>query len=467
MNPLVRGCVAVAVAALALGTAAPAAGIEPPSVPAEPEVPPNPPPMPDQAWVQREACVLPGVLPAPPVADLPPAQAMLDVGRAHQFSTGRGVKVAVIDTGVAPNPRLPRLVAGGDYVESAPADAGGLTDCDMHGTLVASVIGGTPSPEDQFVGVAPDSEIISIRQSSTRYRPERPAQVEGQTPAQVETAGRLDALAAAVVRAAEMGAKVINMSVVACIPVAHPVNQDRLGVALRYAAVVKDVVLVAAAGNIGAGSENCQANPGFDPLSPDDHRNWGHVVSVSTPSWFSDYVISVGAVDQNGAAPQDANASKFSMPGPWVDLAAPGSDVVALGPDGRAINALPGRDGLVNIFGTSFSSAYVAGTAALVRSKFPELSAAQVRQRLTATAHAGPRGLDNVVGHGLVDPVAALTYDLVPTERQMREPHREELVIAPPPPAPDRRPLWAGLGIAAVIAAAAAAGVRLVSRRSS
>ena len=453
----------VATAALVAASTAPAAAIEPPTVPAEPEIPPDPPPAPDQTWVQREPCELPGVLPTPPVADLPAAQAILDISRAHEFSTGRGVTVAVIDTGVTPNPRLPRLVGGGDYV----VEGDGLTDCDMHGTLVASLIGAAPSPEDPFVGIAPGVDLISIRQTSTRFRPERPPQVEGQTPAQVETAGRLDALAAAVVHAANMGAKVINMSVTACLPAAHPVNQDRLAVALRYAAVVKDVVLVASAGNVGAGNADCQANPGYDPLSPEDPRNWEHVVSVSTPSWFSDYVISVGAVDNKGAvAPQDSPAA-FSMPGPWVSLAAPGVDIVAAGPDGRPVNARPGRDGLVNIFGTSFAAAYVSGTAALVRARFPELSAAQVRQRLTATAHAGPRGLDNFVGHGLVDPVAALTYDLVPVEAAMREPHREQLIVPPPPPPPDRRPLWWAVGLSAAFALGAAVWVKVLARSRS
>lgn len=453
----------LATAALVITSAGPAAAIEPPTVPAEPQVPDDPPPGPDpgEDWVQREPCVLPGVLPTPPVADLPTAQAILDIGRAHEFSTGRGVTVAVIDTGVAPNPRLPRLVGGGDYLTAGD----GLGDCDMHGTLVASLIGGAPAPDDPFVGVAPGVDLISIRQTSTKMRLERPPQVEGQTPAQVETAGKLDALAAAVVRAANMGAKVINMSVTACLPAAHLVNQDRLAVALRYAAVVKDVVLVASAGNVGAGNADCQANPGYDPLSPEDPRNWEHVVSVSAPSWFSDYVISVGAVDNKGAVAEEKSPASFSMPGPWVDLAAPGVDTVALGPDGRPINALPGRDGLVNIFGTSFAAAFVSGTAALVRSRFPELTAAQVRQRLTATAHAGPRGLDNFVGHGLIDPVAALTYDLVPVEAAMREPHREQLVVIPPPPPPDRRPLWWALGLSAAFALAALGATKMLGRR--
>ncbi|OKH69412.1 hypothetical protein EB74_30065 [Mycobacterium sp. SWH-M5] len=462
----VRAVSAAAAVLMAATLQAPTAwAIDPPVIPADPLIPDDPPPAPDQAMQQREPCSLPGVLPTPPVTDIPPAQAMLNIDQAHKFSTGKGVTVAVIGTGVAPNPRLPRLQGGGDYV----ADTDGLVDCDMHETLVASIIGGQRAPGDQFVGVAPDVSLISIRQSSTHFSPERPERVPGQSPSQVEAAGKIDALAAAIVRAANMGAKVINMSVVACVPAAHPVDQSKLAIAVRYAAVVKDVLLVAAAGNVGAGNADCQSNPGYDPLSPDDERNWAHVVSVSTPSWFADYVMSVAAVDTDGAAPDNANAAKFSMSGPWVDIAAPGVNTVALGPDGNPVNALPGRDGLVNIFGTSFSSAYVAGTAALVRSKFPELSAAQVRRRLTQTAHAGPRGVDNSIGHGLIDPVAALTYEMTdPGPREIVETHRETLIVHPDPPPPDTRAHRWALAISAMVIVAVGVAARIIfSRRSS
>jgi membrane-anchored mycosin MYCP len=64
------------------------------------------------------------------------ADAMLNYAGAWQFSRGAGQKIAVIDTGVAPNPRLPGLEGGGDYVSSSD----GLVDCDAHGTLVAGLI---------------------------------------------------------------------------------------------------------------------------------------------------------------------------------------------------------------------------------------------------------------------------------------------------------------------------------------
>ena len=54
----------------------------------------------------------------------------------------------------------------------------------------------------------------------------------------------------------------------------------------------------------------------------------------------------------------------------------------------------------------------MSGVAALVRAKFPELTSHQVINRLIRTARPPARGIDNQVGHGIVDPVAALTYDV-------------------------------------------------------
>jgi len=75
------------------------------------------------------------------LVDRPPAQDMLAIDQAHQFSTGKNVTVAEIDTGVNPHPFLRtnnRLVNGGDYILG---DGNALSDCDGHGTIVAGIIG--------------------------------------------------------------------------------------------------------------------------------------------------------------------------------------------------------------------------------------------------------------------------------------------------------------------------------------
>ena len=66
---------------------------------------------------------------------------MLNLQEAWAFGRGAGQKVAVIDTGVTPHPRFPHLIPGGDYVMGGD----GLSDCDAHGTIVASMIGAAPA----------------------------------------------------------------------------------------------------------------------------------------------------------------------------------------------------------------------------------------------------------------------------------------------------------------------------------
>jgi membrane-anchored mycosin MYCP len=115
------------------------------------------------------------------------------------------------------------------------------------------------------------------------------------------------------------------------------------------------------------------------------------------------------------------------------------------------VNALPGQDGPIPINGTSFAAAYVSGVAALVRQKYPELNAIQVINRITAAARHPGGGVDNYIGAGSVDPVAALTWDV--PEGPKTAPFKVKQL--PPPiyiPPPDRGPITivviAGAGLA-------------------
>ncbi|TDH43365.1 type VII secretion-associated serine protease, partial [Mycobacterium eburneum] len=278
---------------------------------------------------------------------------------------------------------------------------------------------------DGVAGVAPHAVLISIRQSSRAYELVNPG--PGDTQAR-KKAGTVATLGSAIVHAANLGAKVINVSVTSCVPVADPLDQGVIGAAVWYAAIVKDAVIVAAAGNDG--EDECAQNPSFDPLDPSDPRDWHQVKTVSSPSWFADYVLSVGAVDNAGAP-----ISK-SLAGPWVAAAAPGVGIMGLSPQtGGPVNAYPPirpGDKTMPFWGTSFSAAYVSGVAALVRAKFPDLSAHQVITRIVQTAHNPPRGVDNQVGYGVVDPVAALTFD-VPTGQRL-PPGAQSRIITPPAP---------------------------------
>jgi len=109
---------------------------------------------------------------------------------------------------------------------------------------------------------------------------------------------------------------------------------------------------------------------------------------------------------------------------------------------GGPVNAYPptrAGDKNMPFWGTSFSAAYVSGVAALVRAKYPELSAHQVINRIVQSAHNPPAGVDNKVGYGLVDPVAALTFNIPPGDRMPPGAQSRVITPAPPPPAPDHR----------------------------
>ncbi|GID95978.1 S8 family serine peptidase [Amorphoplanes digitatis] len=163
--------------------------------------------------------------------------------------------------------------------------------------------------------------------------------------------------------AVEHGATVINMSFLT-------VGSDGLAVAIKKAAEA-DVVLVAGAGN-------------------------GHEADADSvyPAAYPE-VIAVGATDRAG------KHASFSREGPQLDLSAPGADVVvANGDEGKPYE---------RVEGTSVSAAIVSGAAALIRSEYPGLTAAQVVQALEAAAvDKGPAGRDDAYGYGELDLVAAL-----------------------------------------------------------
>lgn len=432
----------VTLAVLAVG--GPSAGaISPPEV--DPAVaPPSGAAGPVQPMAQRSECVTSGVIAGTDPAAASPNLLSLALPEAWKHSRGDGQLVAVIDTGVTPGPRLPEVESGGDLVESTD----GLTDCDGHGTLVAGLIAGQPG-EDGFSGVAPNARLISIRQSSAHFAARDP----GEDPVVAQANRDVATLARAVVRAADAGARVINISTVTCVPANKNVDQTELGAALRYAAVEKDAVIVAAAGDTRggmAGGSACESNPLTDPARPSDPRNWASVNSVSIPSWWQPYVLSVGSLTAGG------QPSQFTMAGPWLGIAAPGENVTSVSnaADGGLANGMPDSDqGMAPISGSGYAAAYVSGVAALVRSRFPDLSAQQVVSRLSGTAHTGARSPSNLVGAGSIDPVAALTW-VVP-EGSESDPAAVRPTAAPPTPAPEdpmpRVVAFAGVGVLAVL----------------
>jgi membrane-anchored mycosin MYCP len=182
---------------------------------------------------------------------------------------------------------------------------------------------------------------------------------------------------------------------------------------------------------------------------------------VSIPSWWQPYVLSVGSLTADG------RPSAFTMAGPWVGIAAPGENVASVSnADGGGLaNALPNDQGdLFGVNGTSYAAAYVSGVAALVRSRFPHLTAAQVVRRLTESAHGAARSPSNLVGAGIVDPVAALTWEISDTDSLAPETRQ---VAAPAAPAEkDSTPRTIALaGTGALLVVAALTAVIAANRR--
>jgi membrane-anchored mycosin MYCP len=408
-----RPTAVVTIGMLILFAASGTAGAQPVPLPSDPAVlgyakpPPLPPGVrppddtgkPDLTYEGKVQCVR--SLNSP--VDLIPkpwGQNQLRFDELHKFADGDGQTVAVIDTGVNPHDFLgPRLTGGGDYVV---ADNKGLLDCDGHGTEVAGIIAANPdNPNIGFTGIAPKAKIVSIRQSSANYTGKDP--IDPTAPER--TAGNLLTLAQAIVNAANKNVDVINMSVDNCRP-AGPITipEIALQAALRYAVEEKDVVVVSSAGNLN--ENGCNQQNGPDPNSPN---------TIVTPPWFSDYVISVAAMDKNGEPAQ------FSVQGPWVSVAAPGTEIISLdpgNPHGLA-NLLQTKDNKQSqIQGTSFAAPYVAGLAALVRQRYPDLNAKQVMNRILVTAShpAATGGRDIFVGHGMINPIGALTA-MIPSEQ--------------------------------------------------
>lgn len=458
MNRCAAFAATVLLAAISVGVPAPAVAITPPVV--APGPPPSGPVGPPQPTELKAICGIPtGVLPATDFMKQTSADAMLEYRSAWRFARGAGQKVAVIDTGVNRHPRLPALEGGGDYVSNTD----GLADCDAHGTLVAGLIAGAPSADDSFAGVAPDAAILSIRQNSGAYGVRGAGGRQSDDPNATSPGyGSTETLALAITRAVDLGATVINLSEVACAPVSAGMDDAALGRAVRYA-FDHNVVVVAAAGNFNSQSMCSTQNAMTDPNQPLDAA-WNTVRTIASPAWFDDYVLTVGAVTTS-AAP-----AAFSLHGPWVAVAAPGERVTSLDANGPGlINGQLTQQGMTPLNGTSFAAPLVSGVVALVRSRFPALSARQVIDLIKRTARTPGAGPNLATGFGVVDPVAALTHQLPPAESVTRA-DAGTPISGPPRPDPGNvraRAIVFGVTTASIALMAAAVAVAAARRRSS
>jgi membrane-anchored mycosin MYCP len=418
-----------------------------PALPGAPAAPPSPSQQQGAPQNQPAAPAAP-LLPPPPPA---PGAANHGGGTVTIPSYRGGGQVAKVDNPAIPHPLAPTTPSPAPPAPPPPPPAPPAAP---------------GQAADAYSGIAPDVDIISIRQSSQAFGL-KDAYTGDEDPQSAAKITSIDTMAKAIVHAANMGASVINISDVTCMSARNIIDQRSLGAAVRYAAVDKNVVIVAA----DSSKRDCKQNPTQNPLHPNDPRNWGAVNTVVTPSWFSDYVLTVGAVDADGhpltQGGQGQGAS--SIAGPWVGIAAPGNDVIGLSPrDDGLINAIDGPDNSLLVpVGTSFSAAIVSGVAALVRAKYPRLSAYQIINRLTRTARAPARGVDNQVGYGVVDPVAALTWDV--PDGPPKPPQQLSIPLNIPKAAPPRDmvPVWVAAGglTGALLIGGAVFGVSILMKR--
>jgi type VII secretion-associated serine protease mycosin len=276
------------------------------------------------------------------------------IRQAWGTTQGKGVTVAVIDTGIDGSvPELRGAVTGGtDFSHHGAANGqrpvGSGEDGD-HGTMVASLLAGRGTGAGAgVIGVAPQASLLSISIGFGSQAPDSDEQI-----------------AAAVTWAVDHGAKVINMSLTRN-TLAWPPSWDKA----FLDAEKHDVVVVAAAGNRGSGTDE-----------------------VGAPATMPG-VLTVAGVDTSDQASHDASSQ-----GVTIGVAAPSVDLVGVVPGG----------GYVLWDGTSGATPIVAGTVALVRAAHPELSAADVIHRIIATARdRGAPGDDPIYGYGLLDANAAV-----------------------------------------------------------
>ena len=325
--------------------------------------------------------------------------------KVHRYNQGKGVVVAVVDTGVdGTHPDLAgSVLAGIDFSDPGrPGGFGtGLTDAYGHGTAMAGLIAGHghgPEHRDGIVGIAPLAKILPTRD-----------QVGGPS-------GITTELGDSIKWAVDHGATVMCIAEIG--NAGNSSEQD----AIEYAEA-KDVVVVAAAGNV--------------PINK----------AVAYPAAYPG-VLAAAGTDEHG------NHAAISVTGPQVVLSAPATNIYS--------------DGLNHAYstgtGTSNSTAIIAGAAALVRARFPQLSAVEVIHRLTATAtDKGPKGRDDEYGYGELNLVAALTADVPPLPSATRSPTPPHSPAAIKPPAHKTPwlPLTAALvALLAVVAVWAAAHKR-------
>ncbi|MBG0560164.1 S8 family peptidase [Actinoplanes aureus] len=270
----------------------------------------------------------------------------LKIAEAWKKSTGENVTVAVIDSGVdSKHPDLAgNVLSGYDAISNK---AGTITDGNGHGTHVAGTISAVTGNGVGISAVAPNAKILPVKALGSNG------------------SGNMSDAAEGIIWATDHGAQVINMSLGSTQKVTAVTN------AVNYARS-KGVTVIAAAGN---------------------SRTSGSPISYPAADAG---VIAVAATDSND------RYGSYSNAGSYVDVAAPGSNILSTYPTalGSAYKSMNG---------TSMASPHIAAVAALLKAANPALTPDQIEAAMEETAvDLGTKGFDKDYGNGRVDPVAAL-----------------------------------------------------------
>jgi serine protease AprX len=306
------------------------------------------------------------------------AQPMLnavEADRAWWRATGRGVGVAVIDTGVAGDLQdFQRLSDGTSRVIASAVTnpcAKDANDHYGHGTHVAGLIAGNSlsypvghNYYGRYMGVAPRANIVSVKVSDD----------DGNT----TVLDVINGIQFAVDNKTSLGIRVVNLSLASTI--AESYRTDPLDAAVEQA-WFNGLTVVAASGNEGAQQDGVTFAPANDPWvitagALDDKATWTRG-DDSLATWSS------RGLTQDGIRKPDVLAPGVGL----VSTLAPGSDFADLCPncivDGKYFRA----------GGTSMAAAVVSGAAALLIEEHPDWTPDQVKGALVAS-------LDNVPGAG-------------------------------------------------------------------
>lgn len=284
----------------------------------------------------------------------------------------------------------------------AGAVAGGGEDCTGFGTFLAGVVAARPQPDSGLVGVAPEARVTAVPVTDDRGRSDA------------------DALAEGMAEAVSGGAGIVLVGV------ALPLGSPELDAAVDTA-VSEDVLVVAP--------------------STAQVQGAGHAAVPATRS----EVLGVVANGTDGTTFAEAPTEGGDNPAA-PDISAPGEAVLSLA---------PGGDGHAVAEGDPVAAAFVAGTAALVRSEYPDLSAAQTAMRLTSSAYPHTGG---GFGAASVDPVGALSRTSGP---RSGEGVPEETLALDRPVEPTKGRVLALLGGTVLLVTMAGVGAAAARRRKT